>query len=233
MTSYQLIGSIDPVNDGATKDSFDNEIPNLVTYLNNFASNNNYDIEFYDNIWDYPNLSGSEDSKKEYALAVDKYLNDQTVMVKDDIILCPYTVSAWGYGQHYYIEEHGPGIHYCLVCTGTGTVPWETRGFVWHETGHALRARHGMGDYSLNSNDEMYDITPMCMAYLQNDDYDPDTVAAAKDDDTFYFCDGKGDGVYDFKHGRATTSARRKNHDINRYGSCTKEKIKDWMDDHV
>lgn len=231
---YEWISYASPYGDPNYQSLVNSARENMIDYLNNYFDQENVDFTFYS--YDYGDIPinaaeyGESDGQEElFAKDCLDYLANNDGLSAGEIVVIPHGKWAWGYGHRYPHSAGSDGIsaNACLVFAGAFNTSWEAEGFTWHEIAHALGASHGDGSYKTQNGDEMYGISPMCMAYLYDSNDEVDTRFPGDADEKppdFCFNDNDtGEYYYGYK---------KDNHDLNDMGSCALNSIVDWARNH-
>lgn len=216
----------------AYRGAVNEEVTNLVNYLNNNTSGTTWNKEDWGHVPydpnDYKYVDDTKDTdEKEFITDVVNYLDNNEAIIDGENIVIAHAKEEWGYGRSYPVEtDNGTNVHGCTVYAGSLVGEREIRGFTWHEAIHSYGANHNDATYKVDGYDRMYDITPMTMSYLHAEDGTVDTTWEGGAEDPYEYCWGRANYAYpSFKD-------RPDRHNIHTLSDCSLDEVQGWIDYH-
>ena len=210
------------------KSSVNDEISNYVDYLNNNTTGTNwYKWEFGQLPYDASDYDPDNDGQQQFIEDSLEYLDQEKSLVENENVVIAHGYADWGYGfSHPYTTSLGTSAYGATVYAETYVREREIRGFVWHEATHNYGAWHDDATYKVNGSEEMYDITPLTMSYLHNEDGQVDTTWEGGSDDPYEYCWGRDNYAWPYFEDRP------ERHDISRLSDCSLSEVQNWIDSH-
>ena len=212
-------------SDPARMDFVNDELQDLKNYLETNTSDDWWFEDMGDcgvNCKDDKYGSGGAGEEAFIEDALDALDQNEGLVPGDNIILA-HDNAVWGYGRsHPYNLPDGGEVHGCTVYAGNTAIGgWEIKGFTWHEAMHSYGADHADGRYRVGgTGDGMYGITPMCMSYLKDGDFEVDTTWSGGGNIPSEFCTGDLNYTGEYRY-----QDKRKNHYLSTLSSCTTNNV--------
>ncbi|GGL67293.1 hypothetical protein [Halocalculus aciditolerans] len=184
---------------------------------------------------------GSTNGEVDFIKTVlDKIHNDSehADLTPSETVLIPHDNWSWGYGRNIAYEyASGEWCHGCTVYAGTQISALEARIMSWHEAGHTWAYDSGRtgGEHAnahancCNSDNQMYEITPMGAAYTLDNNNISYMAYAGDDTPVGTYCNGTNNRQGIACEGYCHTDGA---FNYSKYSSCTMNDASTWDSQH-